>query len=94
MPVFLFQFGYESPVEREQNDRHGTDFESSQAVWIDAQNESEALSWGWIAEQFYLRLCGRSWREDEYAYWAEPWHTLDHVLPLVRVGEMPDFTGW
>ena len=95
MPAFLFQFGYESPVEREQNERHGTDFESSHAVWINAHDEAEALAWGCeIAERFYRQLCGRSWREDGYAHWVEPWRASEHVLPVVAVGELPDFSSW
>ena len=95
LPVFLCTFGYESPAEREQNERHGTDFESSKAIWIDAESEADALNWGReIAEQFYHLLCGRSWRKDNYACWTEPWRPLDHVLPIVGVGELPDFTSW
>lgn len=66
MKRFLYLFGYESPVEWQQNSEHGSDFESSDAFWVVADNETEALAWGSeVAEMMVRELfihCG--WRGD------------------------------
>lgn len=63
MPALVFRFGYESPVERSDNEWDGTDFESSQWGVIDASDEAAALAWGCdVAEQFVRQMCGESWR--------------------------------
>src|SRR5262245_38107836 len=95
--LYVFQFGFESPVERATNQSEGTDFESSDWVLIDAPDESAALSWGCeIAEEFIQRLCGESWRAGNFAHWV----TLQSDCPGVegrsalKIGQFPDFTKW
>lgn len=63
MQSFVFQFGYEPPLERAVNERERTDFESSQRFVIEAPDEVAALTWGCeVAEQFVRQTCGESWR--------------------------------
>jgi hypothetical protein len=95
MPVFVFRFGYESPVEREVNDRDGTDFESSEWVVIEAADETAALAWGCeVAERFVQRACGVSWRSGNFAHWVQPLTACPWAVgrPPVAVGKFPDFT--
>ena len=97
MPAFVFQFGYESPVEREVNDRDGTDFESSRWVVINAPDEAAALAWGCeVAERFVRQTCGVSWRAGNFAHWVKPLSAIPEAAgrPAVAVGEYPDFAGW
>jgi hypothetical protein len=97
MPAFVFQFGYESPVERAVNEREGTDFESSQWVVIDAPDEAAALSWGCeVAERFVRQRCGESWRAGNFARWVVPQSECPAAVgrPPVAVGQFPDFVGW
>ena len=49
MADFLFVFGYETPEEWRSNQHQGTDYESSEAVWISAENEEAALNSGAIS---------------------------------------------
>ncbi len=77
MNRFLFIFGYESPVERDSNQQHGTDFESSKAVWISAANEEEAMSKGRFYANDFVATIYRdekkpdevTWSEAGFAYW-------------------------
>ena len=97
MPAFVSQFGYESPVERESNERDGTDFESSQWVVIEAADEAAALSWGCeVAERFVQQTFGESWRTWNFAHWVEPLSKCPWAVgrPSVGVGEFPEFVGW
>jgi hypothetical protein len=97
LPAFVFQFGYETPLQLARNEEHGWDDESSQWLVIDAPDESAALSWGCeIAERFVRKLSARSWRADRYAYWVEPLDACPWAVgrPAVPVGHMPDFTDW
>ena len=68
-------FGFESPTEHLWNERHGTDDESSWAVWIFAVSADAALAWGQqIAEEFVRQLfeqagvAPRSWTTDGFAH--------------------------
>lgn len=79
MTQFLFVFGYESPAERATNDRDGTDFESSHAVWVRADSEDEALQKGReYAERFVGQLFRHAgvddvadWTQGDFARWIE-----------------------
>jgi hypothetical protein len=79
MKRFLFAFGYESPVERTTNSKEGTDFESSCAVWVQAESEAEALQKGReYAEGFVVRQFQQAgvtdfpgWVRGEFANWIE-----------------------
>jgi hypothetical protein len=66
---YLFAFGYESPTEQKINADQGTDFESSNAVWIVASSEEKAIEAG---RQFAEDWVGRLFRdagELEYGGW-------------------------
>jgi hypothetical protein len=104
MKRFIYRFGYESPVERLQNDEHGTDFESSSAFWVEAESADEALRWGREVSEALVResfirsgWSGAipSWKEDGYAHWIEESpgseFTADFLdtLPEVKQGEIP-----
>jgi len=98
LETFLFCFGYESPEEWRSNERHGTDFESSSAVWVEAESPDEATEAGlefaqsWVAGLF--REAGVAdfpgWQESDYAYWIEedhPKHSGDFSvddIPRIR----------
>jgi hypothetical protein len=82
MKQHLFVFGFEAPLDRAANERFDGDQESSNAAWIEADNESDALSKGQVyAEEFVGRLYREagatripSWTADGYAHWicAQP----------------------
>jgi hypothetical protein len=79
MDRFLFIFGYESPAEWAYNFQHGTDDESSSAVWVHADNSQTAIELGCqYAEKFVSALFFGSsiqdfqgWRSGNYAYGIE-----------------------
>ncbi len=56
MPKFLYVFGYESPDLAAANKRMGSDFEDSEAFWIDAPTREEALSWGDHLADAYMQI--------------------------------------
>jgi hypothetical protein len=102
---FLFIFGFESPSERLSNKSAGTDFESSWAFWLEAENADAALRWGrQIAEEFVGRLfaqsgaSGHSWASGNFAHWIcdDPAEMAeargDTTIPAVRDRQMPDFS--
>lgn len=96
---YLYCFGYCTPEVEESNKRHGWDTEFSEAVFIDAASEQEALPWGEeISREFIRRLYGNqgmSWNAGEYAHWIESapetrWNPKDlERLPIVKQGEHP-----
>ena len=97
MPTFVFQFGYESPVEQKVNEREGSDFESSQWVAIDAPDEAAALAWGCeVAERFVGQECGNSWRAGNFAHWVVPLSECPWAMgrSIVRIGQFPEFAEW
>jgi hypothetical protein len=110
MKRFMYRFGYESPTEWKQNCEHGTDFESSDAFWVAAENEEEALTWGCeVSERMVHDLFVRSgwneedipsWKETGYAHWIEdpPGPEFTDKLsagPLVvEQGKMPNDLAW
>jgi len=79
MKKHLFIFGYESPPEWEWNRKHATDMESSNAVWILASTQEQALVAGerfaqdWVGNLF--RSAGVSsyegWAAGNFAHWIE-----------------------
>ena len=79
MTRFLFVFGYESPAERAANEREGTDFEPSRAIWVRADSEGEALRKGrdyaerFVRQQFQQAGVGdfAGWAEGDFAHWIE-----------------------
>jgi len=107
---FLYRFGFEGPVEWEENQRHGWDGESSDAFWVIADNEQEALAWGRevseaMVREFFKRSGWEekaipSWKEAGYANWVEdppsPEFTNDLLASLLVVeqGKMPHDLGW
>lgn len=110
MRRFLYRFGYESPVEWRQNQRHGSDFESSSAFWVIADTAEDALAWGQevsekMVHEFFVRSGWSeadipSWKEAGYAHWIEdapgPEFTADFLNSLIEVkqGEMPNDLTW
>jgi hypothetical protein len=105
MPIFLFRFGFETPVQHRNNEARGWDDEDSQAVFIECADSGVALDWGReIAEAFVQRLwddhggSGPSWKAGEFAHWIET--RADEIaraqafnVPCVRVGEHPVLTS-
>lgn len=96
----LFRFAYQTPGQAERNAEHGWDDEDSTGVWIASASEDEATRWGrTIAEQFVSSLFAQSgngypWTSDGFAHWIEDDSAVLATacdLPLVTVGEMPDF---
>jgi hypothetical protein len=76
MKRFLFVFGYESPEDSRANTA-GDDAESSNAVWVSAASEEEAIKEGRLfAEQFVAARFKKasvasvpSWRAGNFAHW-------------------------
>lgn len=76
---YLFCFGYENPDELETNKQFGTDFESSNALWVKAENEQAALTIGIrYAKKFVSNLfstkgiaISKEWSEIDFACWIE-----------------------
>ena len=76
MTRFLFVFGYESP-ENSRANIVGDDAESSNAVWVSAASEEEAIEKGRrFAEEFVAVQFKRahvasipSWRAGNFAHW-------------------------
>ena len=107
MARHLFCFGFEPPVLRRNNDRYGTDHEDSEALFIEAPTEEEALAWGQeVAEAFQAHLFEQdagwqgdvpSWREDGYAFFLETDPIVlaqaEGSCPIVQVGQMPAFSA-
>lgn len=107
MPKYLFRFGYCTPKQWFANEAHGWDDESSSAFVVEAESPEAALAWGKeVAEAFSLSLFRAesravdtpSWKEAQFAHWIEesdkesfPAAQLEK-LPIVRVGELPDFS--
>ena len=95
MERFLFRFGYEAPDEWRNNERDGTDFESSGAVWVSAHSVEEAETIGtgyaerFVAGLFYQAgMSSPGWLQAGYAHWLEPEAQVDTAaagdLPGVR----------
>ena len=76
MKRYLFVFGYESPADAEAN-RVGSDFETSNAVWVGASSEKEAIQKGrsfvdaFVAKQYLEKKIQQPtrWSEQNFAHW-------------------------
>src|SRR5262249_32592106 len=79
VPKYLFVFGYESPAERKTNAEQGTDFESSNAVWVVACSSEQALEAGrrfadhWVSRLFHAAGINdyEGWTAGNFANWIE-----------------------
>src|SRR5690349_22260464 len=98
--VYIYGFGYESPVEFATNRDSGTDFESSALFRIRAESEQSALAWGEQLSEWFVALLfkdpAKSWKAEAFARWIE--QTPDQAttdaaskLEPVDVGKYPDF---
>ncbi|WP_271165578.1 hypothetical protein ACETKC_00305 [Brevundimonas intermedia] len=100
----LFRFGFETPNQYRNNAARGFDDEDSVALWIVSSTPAEALQWGETVAQAYVAWLfsseqteGYSWRDLGFSNWVEADLTVleaaktDNSLPVVRLGEMPDF---
>jgi hypothetical protein len=76
MKRFLFVFGYESPEDARAN-AGGDDAESSNAVWVEASSEEEAMEKGRAYAETFVAIrhakAGAtkipSWRAGNFAHW-------------------------
>jgi hypothetical protein len=79
VPDYLFVFGYESPADRRTNRKDGTDFESSNAIWVRANSKETALDVGkcyaqqWVAELFTKQGISdyEGWLALNFAHWIK-----------------------
>jgi len=79
MAKYLFVYGYEAPDDWARNALHGSDDESSDAVWIHARSEAEALDAGCAYAQRRVSALFAArppsafpgWIEAGYAHWIE-----------------------
>jgi hypothetical protein len=108
MEKFVYRFGYCTPMQWEANEAHGWDDESSGAFVVYADTRDAALRWGhevagaFVAWLFEVggQLQPRSWAESHFAAWIEEIPTPAfseegiQALPVVLVGQMPDFGDW
>jgi hypothetical protein len=99
MTRFLYGFGYETPRQYRLNSQMGWDDEDSLAILIEADDEGAALNWGReVSEKFVKQLYQDdtvSWKGLGYASWIESSsREPSSTLPLIRLGEFPDFAQW
>jgi hypothetical protein len=109
MKRFMYRFGYESPVEWQQNREYGSDFESSSAFWVEADSADDALAWGReVSEALVRELFMRSgwvseipsWKASAFAHWIEEPPSDDFTADdlarrlVVKYGQMADDLGW
>jgi len=107
MQPFLYRFGYSTPEQWRQNDKHGWDDESSAALWILADSSERALEWGdAVAEKFTEDLFAKdggfqvvpSWKSAGFASWIEENPAGDFSdsdlakIPTVKLGVHPRFS--
>lgn len=96
MEKYLYYFGYQDQEEFEFNDGEG-----STGVFIQAENEKQALQWGREISEAFMKYIHRndtlSWKAIGYAHWVEKnyyesdWsHCLD-FFQVVKVGVFPQF---
>lgn len=78
MKEYLYVFGYEDPFELESNETTGSDFESSDAIWIEAETEDEALKIGqayakkFVDAEYEKEMKEyEGWSPSNYANWIE-----------------------
>ena len=103
MPHYLYIFGFNTPEQIEDWEKHRWDAEDSEAAFIEASSEAEALAWGReVSREFVRRLYGTqglNWRETDYANWIEaaPETTFSPAdlfrICIIRVGEHPRLDG-
>lgn len=98
MALFIYSFGYETPLQFRNNNQFGWDDEDRRAVAIEAEDERSALEWGnQVAEAFLKKLFGDdsvSWSQRRYASWVEPPAEQFADGERIRVGEWPDLERW
>ncbi len=108
MEKFIYRFGYCTPMQLEANEVHGWDDESSGAFVVQAETSDAARRRGrevasaFVAWLFESGGCSqpRPWTDAQFADWIEENPTAvfseDDIqaLPIVVVGEMPDFGEW
>jgi hypothetical protein len=108
MREYVFRFGFESPSEFKQNNECNTDFESSQAFAVIAENPEAALSWGrevaelWTAKLFLEAgfVDVPSWKAGNYAHWIDHNPQRDFssaelgALLRTQINIVPDFSAF
>jgi len=105
MQKYLFKFGFEAPDEHLTNQRSGTDFESSWAIWISAHRPQDAMSWGIVVADEFVRqlyekngITGSVWSKSNFAHWIcdDPAQLeeakREDSIPDAKIGVMPDFS--
>jgi hypothetical protein len=108
MNEYLYIFGFEGPLQRLQNERHGWDHEDSYAFFVLAESPEEALEWGREVSEAFCRYIYQesgwaqalpSWKDDGYGHWIE--EDPEEIAlarkwgcPRIAEGEMPDFATW
>jgi hypothetical protein len=105
---FLYVFGYCTPSQAANNEKHAWDDESSAALFVAAETQEEALQWGRHVSNEYVahlyRAAGLpeaiSWVDSGFASWIQQLPSEDFPdeylarVPVVQAGKMPDFLSW
>lgn len=100
---YLYVFGYETPEEERCNRTMSTDFESSAMLRILAEDEAAALDWGREVSEAFVKALFQdpsvSWKAAGFACWIERTpdessRTRWESIPVVAVGQLPDFGSW
>ncbi|MDG3002303.1 hypothetical protein [Paludisphaera mucosa] len=98
MPEFIYCFGYETPRQARNNDRHGWDDENSHGLTIRAESEEGAMRWGREVAERFIQLLLRdesiSWKALGFADWIEVAGGESRDMPVVQDGEYPDYAPW
>lgn len=103
MKKFLFSFGFETPDEERVNNETGSDYESSCSLYIVAENEKQAISWGKeVSENLLHFLYAKknreySWEKHNFSFGIEKEPEKNHpplylkALKVIHFGKYEDF---
>ena len=98
---YLYIFGYRTPEQMALASTDENAEESSEAVFIHAQSQDQALAWGReISDKYIRQLFGDGlvdWKSMNFAHWVESEPQREYPaailekLPVVAYGSFPDF---
>ncbi len=98
MTNYLFIFGFETPSMIKSNQEHDSDFEISQAVFIESASKELAFQYGRVIANKFLQALFKNEAAkpnvDDYAHWIDesPSNTyqIDDLNSIARVHDGDD----
>ncbi len=95
MNKYLFIFGFETPSMVKSNDEYGSDFEDSEAMFIIAPTEKDAIEWGRKTVSYFFDelFTGESKYStvNDYAHWIE--HDPKSVYGAENLNDIPTISA-